>query len=730
MILTAFYLPKANAQVTGPPEGDLADYAGDEIVAVRFVGNHELSSDELATVVQTKVTGIFPRMLHSFFLTRPLGDTFHIIEPAAIAADTARLNSHYRDNGFLDAKSRISISRNKEDVRAYYDYIRRERLARGPSKSSDDLPKIRDTVTFSISEGNPYTISRIAITGLENLPDEFQPQLTENVTIKSGERWSRAAAYNEVNRLTNFLVENGYPNVRADTTVVSHTEGYHSVTVSFYFHPGHRYRYGAPYVVFDTTSVSKSRVDDDVILAQLFTDSGHWYKLSEVRRSEQSLYKLGVFDLARVSLDTNYINHLPDSLRDSSAVPVQVFVRMQRTAATPVSVYAGTGSQGLVAGATLGFNNKNFTGTADNFNFQAAWQPLPPTQGHSSLSVDYVRPYIGMGRIPLITGAAYSQQAQYAVPTDTSIHTYTEQSYSLHLGSSIVLSKLDDKTTLTPDILVADVNTQTADSTLAAQLPKTQYNLLPSLGYQDNRVNDPVNPTSGDILTALLEVGPLATLLGKPASHYIKLEPQVRWFYDLTDHGGAVIATRLHAGASYLLSNDPSHDPSLDHRFYGGGGNSIRGWGEQELIVSNDPHRPPNIGGYNILEATLEMRYAPFQYAHQYTGWQSFSSSIRLVLFYDIGNVWDNVLWTNGFQFNQLAQTIGLGLRYNMFFGALRVDWGLKLYDPTGAFSSAAQAATPSSHGAWLFSSARAAVSPLIRIGNTFNWHFGIGQAF
>ena len=61
-----------------------------------------------------------------------------------------------------------------------------------------------------------------------------------------------------------------------------------------------------------------------------------------------------------------------------------------------------------------------------------------------------------------------------------------------------------------------------------------------------------------------------------------------------------------------------------------------------------------------------------------------------------------------------MAQTIGLGLRYNTFFGALRVDWGFKLYDPSGQFNpfnsppgvnanNSPSAITPGVTGGWLF---------------------------
>jgi len=273
---------------------------------------------------------------------------------------------------------------------------------------------------------------------------------------------------------------------------------------------------------------------------------------------------------------------------------------------------------------------------------------------------------------------------------------------------------------------------------------------------QNDRTNDLINPTSGYFLSILGEVGiPSRTLFNQSSSNYWKISPTIKNYFDLSDHGVAVIATRLSFGFSWMFNLDSSNDdPSLDHRFYGGGGSSERGWPEQSLIVSNDPNRAPNTGGYNELEANVEFRFAPFQYAGEYTSWQKLSSPVRVVLFYDAGNVWDNIVQQSPHELSlsQISQTIGIGLRYNLFFGPLRIDCGFKLYDPSGTFSplptstntptpiilnksgsipnvlNIPTAITPGMKGAWIWS--RPANTPLISFGRTCNLSFGIGQAF
>ncbi len=725
MLLGLAGMVKAQTPGPGSEEQDQNITAG-QVVAVEFQGNKSLSTDELSSIINTKATDWISRTIHGIPIAfiSSLGSGYQSVSQASLTHDTAVLNRYYQDHGFIDARSSYTVLQNRDDLHNLYEQIRRERLTQNSGVKGAPLPEVRDTVVFTIREGAPYTISHVAIKGLESLPQEFQPEITEKVTIKSGERWSSAAVTNEAQRLTKILVENGYPGVRSDTIPVQHIAGRHDVNVLLYFRPGNRYRFGPIHIKYDTTSPEKSIVSSKVILSQLYMDSGQWYKLTDIQRSEAALSKLGVFDLFSISLDTDYINQLPYSKRDSAAVPINVFLRMKHRADISVSIFGGQSVQGIVVGGSVGLTDKNLTQNADNLSLQVSGQPFPTTLTRISATLDYIRPDIGISHFPLVTGLGYSHQIELDSPA------YTFISYSAHIGSNYFLSDTDNKSLIIPDFLVAYVNTDTKDSIIKATAPPAQVNLIPSIGYQNDRTNDIINPTTGYFHSASLEVGipsrlPFVSL--SPSSAYLKFVPQVKYFFDLSGNGTAVLATRLRAGATYLLTSDTAREPSLDRRFYGGGATSNRGWGEQSLLVSKSASDTATLGGYNDLEFNLELRYAPFQYPGAFTTWQQLSSPFRIVLFYDMGNVWDNVAWTNpgsALAFKMMAQTIGFGIRYNLFFGALRIDWGFKLYDPSGEFSESPSAITPGMTGGWLFK------QKFFSIGNTSSLHFGIGQAF
>ena len=120
-----------------------------------------------------------------------------------------------------------------------------------------------------------------------------------------------------------------------------------------------------------------------------------------------------------------------------------------------------------------------------------------------------------------------------------------------------------------------------------------------------------------------------------------------------------------------------------ERRFFSGGANSVRGWSESTLgpgIYQKQPNwkrRDYNQTGDIKLDLNMEYRAKLF--------WL-----LEGALFLDAGNIWTirdydeqpgGVFRFNSFM-NQLAIAYGLGVRADFSFFILRVDMGLKLYNP------------------------------------------------
>ena len=81
-------------------------------------------------------------------------------------------------------------------------------------------------------------------------------------------------------------------------------------------------------------------------------------------------------------------------------------------------------------------------------------------------------------------------------------------------------------------------------------------------------------------------------------------------------------------------------------------------------------------GGNFQVEGSAELR------VNQFRGMGSFADKLWTVYFVDFGNVWQDVV---DFRERQVAVATGFGLRYETLFGPIRIDYGMKAYDPRDA---------------------------------------------
>lgn len=138
----------------------------------------------------------------------------------------------------------------------------------------------------------------------------------------------------------------------------------------------------------------------------------------------------------------------------------------------------------------------------------------------------------------------------------------------------------------------------------------------------------------------------------------------------LTQSAFVVLDTATTMGFSLrtgvILPTQGTDTIPLQERFFNGGENTVRSFKENELGPKDAENNP--IGGEAWSAASVELRRVV--YGH-----------LDAALFYDLGNV---VLeHTDYFDFRGYREAIGLGLRYELPVGPLRLDWGVNP-DPEG----------------------------------------------
>ncbi len=168
-------------------------------------------------------------------------------------------------------------------------------------------------------------------------------------------------------------------------------------------------------------------------------------------------------------------------------------------------------------------------------------------------------------------------------------------------------------------------------------------------------------------------------ILGIPFSQYVRTDLSISRKFALGDK--TAIVGRLYGGIGNAYGNSSSIP--IDRLFYAGGSNSMRGWAPRTLGPGSVPEPTDVIYPIQVadmkLEANLELRFPIWGIFHGAT-------------FLDLGNIWytksnpeeyseEAVFKADNF-YRQLGFNTGLGLRLDITFAVICLDWGIQLHNP------------------------------------------------
>jgi len=157
-------------------------------------------------------------------------------------------------------------------------------------------------------------------------------------------------------------------------------------------------------------------------------------------------------------------------------------------------------------------------------------------------------------------------------------------------------------------------------------------------------------------------------IFGISYSQYIRLALQLGHTFSFGPNTS--LAMRFDGGAGYAYGS--SSTMPFEKSFFAGGASSMRGWQARSLGPGDDPllefFTIPSQSGDWKLEFGAEFR--------QHLFWK-----VEGALFAEVGNVW-NFGETYENWPSTIAADWGLGVRLNLSFILLRLDWGVKLYEP------------------------------------------------
>lgn len=194
-----------------------------------------------------------------------------------------------------------------------------------------------------------------------------------------------------------------------------------------------------------------------------------------------------------------------------------------------------------------------------------------------------------------------------------------------------------------------------SDVLTPAELGPTDYGTLTAGGrFTGDFRDNPLNPHSGWLAAASLEGG-----FDQGSDRdigFVRSELSASWYHPL----GGAWRMALGARAAAVASSGSLADLPIDLRLFNGGGTSVRSFAEREMGPSSARGSTP-LGGTATAVLNGELSY-------------QIISSLEAAAFADAGSLSgdDSSQWGGG----DLRYALGMGLRYQLPIGPLRLDYG------------------------------------------------------
>lgn len=625
-----------------------------EIAEIRFRGNNVVNADALEAVVELRETpGAFWKFLGSISST--LGDEARYFDPVVLEADLLRLRQFYRDRGFF--------------------------LARVDTSIRIDMKEKEIEIAFEIREGERSLIDTITIHGLEGLPSILLDDITQNRLVEVGDPYDVETVEGELRRIVGSFANHGYVRVGVEEPIARRYASTNNVTLIWSLHANERYSFGQITIANDST-VSE-RVEESVVLRHLDFAPGDFYSEERKIDSERNLNRLGVFEATR-------IEPLVDPIAgDSLHIPMKIFVRPRSFhELTPeIGVNDENSAFNLLTG--IGYSNRNFFGDARNFTarLRVSLQSIQDVNlsrviretgfedstliSRIELTGRIIQPYVFSNNVSMTAtlSAMLEKQRQYFAPI-----------YQARLGFDAEIGRYS-RGSLEINFERVDPQSFTAAGDSALRLREgltPQLNAILSTTVQRDKRNDLFSPSDGFLHSMSIEdAGSIPAVFGGllgsrlPFSSYIKLAGVAQWYWDPGGERRFIWAARVRGGIARVYRGNVQIP--ITRRFFAGGSESVRGWKSRELgaLVT------ASLGGNALFEANLEGRWHLFRDSGRFLFIEL--PNISVVGFFDMGNVWTE---PKRMRASELAMAGGVGFRWDTIAGPIRIDLGLRIYDP------------------------------------------------
>ena len=477
-------------------------------------------------------------------------------------------------------------------------------------------------VTIEISEGNRYKVGTIELTGdiIGN-----KEELLYLLKIRNEEYLSRNILREDILRLNDFYAENGYAFAEATPTVNTNKE---EKVVDMVIDINK----GDLVYINRITIKGNTRTRDKIIRRELLIREKGIFDSKALRESHQRLSRLDFFEDVSIT---------PEPTPDKTKMDLVVEVKEKPTGA--FSIGAGYSSvDALMFMAEISQNN--FLGRGQRMALSAQ------VSGTSArYNIAFTEPHFYDSQL-LLGIDLYNWAREY------DLYTRDSRGFAVRFGYPVwelwdaSFSYGYDDTELT-DVDFDNIAPSISDSLDINVTSYVSFNLA-----RDTR-NSLYVTTKGSF--NVLHTKYAGGFLGGD-SQFTKVDGFTSWFFPGFFFDETAFHIKLSAGQAW--ENESGKLPDYE-KFYLGGINTIRGFKTRSIAVKEaDPDTGIvyEVGGDIMWFTNLEYHFPLVK-----------AGGLRGLVFYDAGNVYETE-W----DFNNIKQSVGAGLRWLSPMGPMRLEWG------------------------------------------------------
>jgi len=628
-----------------------------------FAGNRTLDNYTLESVIATTKSSWWARSP----LVRWLGlGEKRYFDELEFRRDVVRLGLLYRQSGYMNAVVDTAVQRTARDV----------------------------FITFRIHEGEPVRVARLDIKGVDGILDVAK--LNRELPLHVGDPFNRFLLQASADTIVNRLRNTGYPYAEVLRNFDSEA-GVLRAEVELEAIPGPRMRVG------EVAIHGLHDVDTGTVRKLMSVRPGDPFKQEALYQTQRDLYGIGVFSSVNVLL----LDSLPPQEAEVRDSAVRVLVRVQEGPRHQVRLGLGYASIECFR-VQSGWAAHDFLGGARTLDLTARVSKLGSTPKQATGLNQFCNPFGGTWTFDTLNynvGVTLRQPAFLSRTRVASLGFFAERRSEFNVFTREAVGGNADITfnargavpvilgygysvgrTEANEGIYCSLFRLCEETSRAFLRDRRQFGAL-TLTAVRNRVNSVLDPSEGSIFTMTLLHASRLVGSEKPYE-FNRGEIEFSKYYPIGRR--TVFAWRVRGGTilprNITLSGQNVGYVPPDQRFYGGGPNSVRGFGRNELgprvyVVTDttgdniDPEATTRAGetvyrsvqttptgGNTAVVLNAELRFPSPVLAQR----------MRLGVFVDAGQVWERgeeLATIRG-----MRVTPGAGVRFSTPLGPVRID--------------------------------------------------------